>query len=439
MQYDKVHSQIIKLALHKMDEISKTLIQISNFKDLEDTLTTGKFKELQRNQHQFLVSVKPSNLVKPTSMGEKFAPDSCISEDFLKYVWGNSLIENKQSPQALFCNKDFTADPKASSIPATPEFIAPLIVYDRPKFTRSEPLEELLNKTLPKEKPPITPKKETIKPALKPKVAHPPKISKKPGVSKPKTPKRYTEESISVTIPSYDSSVTMKPKLKRKKHKAPSKKSSISGHEFSSEYASETSPKKNVRWSESTLIEQEKEKIEEDYKEKRKELFENLKLPVPTSNYEDLQSASISKSSKSSKSLEELEKIVKDQHEKLLREGVVSPEALSASQRFKSSYEDLDREIQNIKRMLYEKEEELKHMSSRSDQTLRSSDKSSNGPMMVKEVFFSPESSEPHKAAYESSSSSENESLSQLSYSSDDGEQSIDDWLSPRFPSGRSY
>lgn len=71
-----------------MDSFHTRLIEISDFKQLEDQIVEAKTKAIIRKAHPGVIvaSVNPSNLVEPTRLGERFALDSCVEGDELKYV-----------------------------------------------------------------------------------------------------------------------------------------------------------------------------------------------------------------------------------------------------------------------------------------------------------------------------------------------------------------
>src|SRR4051794_3702725 len=79
-----------------MDSYRTQLVGISDYRILEDQIIEAKTRSLLQRAHPGVIvaSVNPSNLVEPTKLGERFALDSCVEGNDLKYVWGNGLIDN---------------------------------------------------------------------------------------------------------------------------------------------------------------------------------------------------------------------------------------------------------------------------------------------------------------------------------------------------------
>ena len=324
------------------------LVKITEFQPLEDFLIRKKASELYKTSqsNKITVSINPSNLVELTRVGERFAPDSCVDNLDVKYILSNKLIPNKDIP-THFEQKSkslvFTSYEESKS-EVTP-IIPNLIIRQRPGISY-QPIKETPYFSVNSE-PSFIEEQEQEKPSIKSlptpgtqqKVVRIPSsnskalqkssenisVTLKPQASKPKSPKK-----ISTLKPGKVSNLPKK-KLGKKRVKTILKKSNSEEVDLSS-----NSERKTVTW------EEDEKAIKTEHEAKRKQNLDKYKYQVP-SYLKDKET--------NAETLGRLERIVEEEKELLRDKGIITPESSQGS-KYKKTYEELEKEIQNIREML---------------------------------------------------------------------------------------
>ncbi|CAG9314477.1 unnamed protein product [Blepharisma stoltei] len=390
-----------------MESFRTQLVGISAFPMLENQIVNSKTQALLRKSNQGLIiaSTNPSNLVEPTRLGERFAPDSCVEGGNLKYVWGNGLIENTHRPTELYqlekTQEEASNDYVNNDYPKIKMVIPQLIVRERPGITtlslRSQtvPANYFSNDEIVEEEPKSKTIEVSMPTAKNLSTSQNSSSLRSSSNNKSRSSLSKTSKSnsqLSSSSRQEKSSLIPTKKRPKKSKKAILKKTekevpSIAIPEASPDNPSSLSAsasRKTVTWSEP--YSDNRDTIKEEYEEKRKQLFENHKKYPSYFKEKDPHKDSI----------EKLEKIISEQNTlvKSLDSGL---SASSQSSKYQKTYEELEKEIESIKELLNEREEKFKSSSSYN--------------------------------------SKEEEEISDLSYSSDEPrKEEFEDWLSPRFP-----
>jgi hypothetical protein len=404
------------------------LVKITEFAPLEEYLVKKKAGELLKTSQAkvITVAVNPSNLVELTKVGERFAPDSCVLGKDLKYVLHEKLIPNKEKPthfESLARFSEFSS--LDSSFPRVLPIIPDMIVRQRPGISY-QPIKEVSYSSVSQESSLFdqdlksnnteTPPGQLLKPVgrviASEKALNEPKNS---SYSQNKTSKagyvknvKSQPEKSTVTIkransfkePLKNSSVektfkeirgpsaTLGKKKMKKKVKTILKKNQSEDTNLSS-----NSEKKTVTW------EEDEKNLQREHEEKRKMHLDKFKYQCPSYLRE-----------KDSETLNRLEKIVEEEKELLKEKGIVTPESSQGS-KYKKTYEELEREIKNIREMLSEDREKPNSVEGEEE----------DEDYEEREISDYDEASESH----------ENASID-YNYSSDDCKDDKE-WMKPRF------
>lgn len=368
-------------------------------------------------------AVQPSNLTAPTRLSEKYAPDSCVTGLELKYVYADRDLLSAKPRELVLRQVGEEGEKvregeggKAAYLGVKP-MIPGLILYERPSWNRSEALESLLKTSVPQSLASTVPHISPEPPKPKPTKAIQAPRPAKSSVPKEKTIKRVKVQiaqpmpSDSVTrpepatkpVPQYIPAPKKlhgnKGKKKEKTQKMyPASKlnvESVGSVSISDQFALSDSIN---RWSEAKLSSSILKEKDDFSPTKSGSQGENS----PENRYEDARTtkhvhyqddSAASSHHRPEESIRQLEEMVAEQHRYLVDHGYLSPQSSSLAASKQKTYEDLEREIDNIKEMLGEGREQR--------------------------------------------GSAEEESGSQLTYSSDEGEEEAEEegeeWMSPRF------
>ena len=402
--------------------------------DIQATIAQAHFHSGVRpsdfNPAGIKVAIQPSNLTAPTRLSEKYAPDSCVSGLELKYVYADrELLSAKPRELVLKSNQETTEKVRIGneipSFPGSKPLIPGLILYERPAWKRSEVLENLLqtsvpaslhaSKSVPSASIPPQPEPKPVPKPVKIQGIKAPKTGKKTSgkgktvrkvqveIAQPKVSFDSVSKEINRETPNYVAPKKMHSTKKPHKKQEKTVKMYPGKQELGIESTGSMSISDNLissdsanRWLESKQSgsilkgkdEFSPEKSELDLEEKKDWRYEDARTTKHV-HYEDEQKP------RPEESIRQLEEMVEEQHRYLVQHGYLSPQSSSnfAASRQKT-YEDLESEIQNIKNLLGE-----------------------HAPDHYKDE----------------------ESGSQLTYSSDEGEEPEDDqpeedeWMSPRF------
>lgn len=377
--------------------------------DIEATLRLAHLhagiRPIAFNSAGIKAAVQPSNLTAPTRLSEKYAPDSCVTGLELKYVYADrellsakprELVLRQATEEGMKGGKDREIDINLG----VKSMIPGLILYERPSWSRSEALESLLGTSVPQSLASTAPYISSEQP--KP---EPPKALQAPRPAKSATPKQKTIKRVQVQIaqPQPSDSITRPEAVTRAPHYSAPRKLHSKGKKKQEKtqkvYSKPKSPESPSiseqfalsdsinRWSEAKNSASFKEKDEFSPSKSG-----SLKESSPETRYEDArttkhvhyQDDSIESRPHPEESIRQLEEMVAEQHRYLVEHGYLSPQSSMTASRQKT-YEDLEREIESIKDMLGEREQPGE------------------------------------------------ESGSALSYSSDEGEEEGEEWMSPRF------
>ena len=394
------------------------LVKITEFQPLEHYLMKKKNSELIQisNSEKITASVNPSNLVELTRLGERFAIDSCVYDQDIKYVVGDELLPNKYISTHLFKNQEtpdyansFEAREKIMSI------IPQLIVRQRPGISY-KPLKES-NYTSPSiefSEPKIIsmPNQKEITPIISVETKKKNQTLRKAESLNNKKTIKMNKESSGIKNSTIDRNpIQSKPKSKKntrsKKIKTILRKKSEPQNEEIS--ISSQSERKTVTWDELGNADQ----IMKDHEIKRKEHLDKFKYQYPsylkekeTKNHQD--------------SLNKLEKIVEEEKEFLHDKGIYTPGSSEAS-KYQKTYEELEQEIKNIKEML-EEDNNKKNTENKIDD------------YEYEEGEEGEREGEREGEEEEEEEEEENASI-EYSYSSDEAKIDDDKWMKPRFKS----
>lgn len=330
------------------------LVKITEFQPLEDYLVRKKASELEKTSKsgKITVSINPSNLVELTRVGERFAPDSCVDNIDIKYILSNKLIPNTFIPthferHAKDSHLSSFEDSKSQITPIIPN----MIVRQRPGISY-QPIRETSYISVQSEPSLIDEEKVSVKSAPTPGsqkqvIRIPSSLNKKPSNSELRKEINVKNEEFHVKplektqkmsagkkLPAKKSGKTSKTlKKKVKKMKTILKKSNSDDVDESS-----NSEKKTVTW------EEDENNIMKEHEAKRKMHLDKYKYQCPSYLKEKETNA---------EKLGRLEKIVEEEREVLKDKGIVTPDSSQGS-KYKKTYEELEKEIQNIREMLSE-------------------------------------------------------------------------------------
>lgn len=323
------------------------LVKITEFQPLEDYLIRKKASELYKTSqsNKITVSINPSNLVELTRVGERFAPDSCVENSNVKYILSNKLISNKDIPTHFEKKSEssiFTSYEESKS-EVTP-IIPNLIIRQRPGISY-QPIRETPYFSVNSEPSLVEDEKPSVKSLPTP--GQQQKIVRIPS-SNSKNPEE-TSEKMSITVKPQNFNLknpkkisTLKPgkfsKLPKKKQGKKRVKTILKKSNSEEVDLSSNSEKKTVTW------EEDEKAIKTEHEAKRKQNLDKYKYQVP-SYLKDKEKES------NAETLGRLERIVEEEKELLRDKGIITPESSQGS-KYKKTYEELEKEIQNIREML---------------------------------------------------------------------------------------
>lgn len=372
-------------------EFHAELIKITEFPSLDEYLVKKKNSELVKisQSDRITVAIRPSNLTELTRLGERYAPDSCVVSNDFKYVLAQDLIPNTLVNTHLHRDQEeiqpFTQLPNRAKVVS---IIPGLIVRERPGISYKPIKETSFNSTGFEHFVPDAKGSENNYDSIDNTVEKPKsfkkKIEKSPirvptaQTSKSKPDPKTLEDSPKKTLKIPSKKISKK----SKKIKTILRKKPVSNNE--DYFNTSMSDRKTVTWDESGKQEKDEE-VMRQHETKRKEHLEKYKYQYPS--YLKEKDSKIHQDS-----LSQLEKIVEEEKEFLHDKGIYTPGSSQAS-KYQKTYEELEKEIRNIKEML---NEDQKEKNNESDE--------------------------------------ENESID-YSYSSDKAENDDDKWMKPRFKS----
>ena len=397
------------------------LVKITEFAPLEDYLIKKKASELFKTSSSkvITVAVNPSNLVELTKVGERFAPDSCYVGNEFKYVLSDKLIPNKEKP-THFERKAELEDGSSfdASFPRVLPLIPDMIVRQRPGIVY-QPIKETscYSYSMSQESSVLDEDKKSNSDDLQPgqmqkavfKIqGNPTKQTenltqgKKQGVKKVTIKQRSSKESpkassIDKTLKNPEKFARPTQPIQSSKKKYKKKVKTILKKNKSEESnLSSNSEKKTVTW------EEDEKNLQKEHDEKRTLHLDKFKYQVPSY---------LKEKDSNSETLNRLEKIVEEEKELLRDKGILTPESSSGS-KYNKTYEELEKEIKNIREMLSEDQNQSK---SKEDQEYESDE----------------DYEEREISDYDESENHENASID-YNYSSDDCKDDKE-WMKPRF------
>lgn len=331
------------------------LVKITEFQPLEDYLVRKKASELGKTSQsgKITVSINPSNLVELTRVGERFAPDSCVDNIDIKYILSNKLIPNTHIPTHFERHKkdSVLSSFEESKVQVTP-IIPNMIVRQRPGISY-QPIRETSYISVNSEPSLIDEEKVSVKSAPTPGIQK--QVIRIPSSLNKKLPNSGDNKEITVKNEEFlikPSEKTQKINAGKKlpvnktlkisktlKKKGKKKVKTILKKSNSDEIdESSNSEKKTVTW------EEDENNIMKEHEAKRKMHLDKYKYQCPSYLKEKETNA---------EKLGRLEKIVEEEREVLKDKGIVTPDSSQGS-KYKKTYEELEKEIQNIREMLSE-------------------------------------------------------------------------------------